>query len=107
MDFESIVSLVRPLWDDLAGYQFLVTNPLFWIMLVVFFLILLRFWDIKKSFSFCLVLALVLLATTKIEHMVESAITSSGGTFEPLAVRILSLVLVSLVVLYYVFIKTD
>ena len=98
---------MQPHLNNILNYQFTLSNPLFWVILFIFCLLLLRFWDLKKSFSFGFVLAIVLLATTKIESIAASKLTGAGEAYDPVVVRVLSVLAVCLIVLYYVFIKTD
>lgn len=102
-----IGNLVAQYVEKISQYQFTVNNPIFWAILIVLALLLTRFWDIKKSFSFSITIGIILLATTKIEQAVVSASANAQEFFDPVVVRILSIVVIALVILYYVFIKTD
>ena len=102
-----IGGLIAQNLQKISQYQFTINNPVFWAILIVLALILTRFWDIKKSFSFSIAIGIVLLATTKIEHIVVAASTSANEFFDPIVIRILSVIAITLVVLYYIFIKTD
>ena len=93
--------------DSLKNFQFTPLNPVFWMFLLLLFLILLRFWLPRKSFSFCLIVAIVLLATTKLEDFLVNKLTKSIEIFDPRIIRLLPIMAISLVFLYYSFIKID
>ncbi|MBN3040241.1 MAG: hypothetical protein JW867_03865 [Candidatus Omnitrophica bacterium] len=93
--------------DKIINFEFNFDNVVMWTIFILVFFILLRFWDVKKSLSYCLVNALVLLASTKIENIFETKLAVPGEAFDPIAVRIVTVVALMLVGLYYGFIKTD
>jgi hypothetical protein len=57
--------------------------------------------------SFGLALGAVLLATTKIETMAVQSAASGGPAFDLVIIRIISVIAVAVVILYYIFIKAD
>ena len=93
--------------DSLKNFQFTPLNPVFWLFLLLLFLILLRFWLVKKSFSFCLIVAIVLLATTKLEDFLVNKLAKSVEIFDPKIIRLFPIVVISFVFLYYAFIKRN
>jgi hypothetical protein len=107
MDISALQETFRPHFERIGAFQFTIDNPVFWVSLLVFFLFFARFWDVKKSFSFVVSLGIVLLAATKVEASVAAAMAEAGEAFDPVAIRVLAVVLIFLIVLYYVFIKTD
>jgi len=107
MDIDVLGKLFSGYVEKISQYQFTANNPLFWAILVVLALMLTRFWDIRKSFSFSLAVGVVLLATTKIEHSMMKALTSANEFFDPIVIRLLSVIAITVIILYYVFIKTD
>lgn len=90
---------------SLQNFDFSFFNPLFWIFLLILFLVLLRFWETKKSFSFCFTIGVVLLATTEMERYVTDLFTRPGETLDLFVIRISSLLLISVISLYYLFLK--
>lgn len=91
-------------FNELKDFYFTFDNIAFWTFLLVFFLLLLRVWSTNKAFSFCLLIAIVLLGTTKMESLVVGTFNT---TFEPGIIRIISLIIISIISIYYVFIKSD
>ncbi|MBU1853502.1 MAG: hypothetical protein KJ957_05615 [Candidatus Omnitrophica bacterium] len=105
IDFDALKASCIPYLKDLRDFQFSFLNPLFWVGLLILFFILLRFWQTKKAFSFCLIIGAILLASTKLEGFIEKAIAGVGGTFDPLLVRIGVIFVVSVIFLYYLIVR--
>lgn len=101
----SLYTVFKPYLDELGRFHFSFTNPLFWVGILLLFFILLRFWNVKKAFSFSLITAAVFLAATVVEGYAIQKITTLGGEFDPLIVRIMLLVVVIFIACYYVFIR--
>ena len=105
IDFYTLKAYFLSCLDSLKDFQFLASNALFWIFFVVLFFILIRFWEPKKAFSFCLVIALVLIAATQLETVIGNKFTGAGEEFDPLLIRVLSFFTVLIVVFYYTLIR--
>ena len=90
---------------ELRNFHFSFLNPLFWVFLVLLFWVLLRLWYAKKSFSFCFILALILLATTKLEYMFANMSVTYGEKIDFFWIRICGIFAAAVVFLYYAFIK--
>lgn len=105
MDFNTLKIKILPYIAELRNFHFSLFNPLFWISLLVLFLILLRFWDIRKSCSFCFVISILLLVTSKTQSFISDIVTKSGFTFDPIFIRMIFFFILSFVLLYYIFIK--
>ena len=93
--------------NSLKNLNFSAFNPVFWLFLLALLLILLKFWNIRKSFSFCVVIAIILLADTKVESLVIDFFNRNAEAFDPVIVRIISAFLILLVILYYTFVRVD
>jgi len=97
-----------PYWAQMQEWNFSLFNPLFWIMVLIIFLFLLRSWKLKKAFSFCVVTAIILLSESQFESYILSI--SSGDYAKGLLsafVRRAFIGIIAFVVLYYFFIKGD
>jgi len=105
IDFDALKEALIPYLDSLKNFNFSFLNPLFWVFIFVLFLILLRFWQTKKSFSFCLTIAIILLATTKLEGLLADKLTTPTETFDPILIRVSSCFIITVVGLYYAVIK--
>ena len=106
-NFQGLTEYFKANFASLKNFQFSPFNPVFWLFFIIVFLLLLKFWAAKKSFSFCLAIAIVLLVTTKVEKLIGAAVISHGETFDPLVFRIAAIFFVAVVWLYYGFIKSD
>lgn len=93
--------------EALKEFQFSISNPVFWLSLIILFFIAMRFWKPKKALYFSLVIGGILLATTKTESVIGQAIRRGGETFDPMVLRISALFFIAVVWLYYGFIKSD
>ena len=68
-------------------------------------MILSRFWQGKKAFSFAIVIGAILLATTKVEAILADYIVKAGGSFDPIGIRVGSCFVISVIFLYYAIIR--
>ena len=107
IDIYEISNAIKPHLESLRNFRFSISNPLFWVALFALFLILLKLWDIKKSFSFCCIVAALLLATSKAESLIADLVIKSGGAFDPFLIRVISMVILSFILIYYIFIKGE
>jgi len=98
---------LAPYFDDIKNFQFTVANPLFWAFIFATFLIFLKLWTFRKALSFCVILVVLLLATTKIENIVLADFNKSDDLFYPFAIRLISALFISLAFIYYAFLKGD
>jgi len=106
IDFKIFEKTISRYFDDLGNFHFSLFNPFFWVFLVILFFILSRPWGYKKSFSFCLIIAIALLGTTVLENMMADTLAKSE-LFDFSVVKIVSLFIISMITLYYLFIKSD
>ncbi len=107
IDIGALKAIFLPYLNSLGHFRFSFLNPLFWIFLLVLFLMLLRFWYARKSFSFCLIVAIILLVTTRLEDFMVSILAKNGEGFDPLIIRVLSIVAILIISLYYFFIREN
>jgi hypothetical protein len=105
VDIKEIKTILGSHLENLQHFKLSVFNPLFWISILVLFLILWRLWDIKKSFSFSWVIATILLVSSYAEGFIAGLIIKYGGTFDPFFFRIIPVVIICFILLYYIFIK--
>ncbi|MFA6281814.1 MAG: hypothetical protein WCY05_04865 [Candidatus Omnitrophota bacterium] len=93
--------------NELSSFNFVVSNPVFWLFFSILFLLLLKIWAAKKAFSFCIVIAFVLLAATKIEAHVSRFFIQAEGSFDGILIKIATIVIICIVVLYYSCMKSN
>ncbi|MDP2922332.1 MAG: hypothetical protein Q8O30_01240 [Candidatus Omnitrophota bacterium] len=94
-------------YKELLSFKFHLLNPVFWLFFLILFLITLRFWATRKAFSFCTIIAVILLACTKVESSIVSFFAHAGEKFDPFLIRIGFITILMLVLLYYFFIKGE
>jgi len=94
-----LFSYVKPI----LKFRFYFHNPLFWVLLLLLMLVLLQKWAFKKSFYFCSLLAGILLLTTRIEWLLLHSVSNSGSVIDATFVKLLSLVLVAILSLIFIF----
>lgn len=102
IDLKTLKETFLPYLQELKDLHFSFLNPLFWAGLLALCLILLRYWEAKKSFSFCVTIGIILLATTKVEAYLVAVFTDTTVAF---LTRIISVFIISLIFLYYAFMK--
>ena len=108
MNFSGLTQWFSANIASLRNFQFSILNPVFWLFFIVLLLIVMRFWKPKKAFSFSLVVALILLATTKTEDMINKALISKyGEVLDPSILRIGAVFFIAVIWMYYAFIKSD
>lgn len=91
--------------DSLKGFQFQVENPVFWAMMLVLFLFLLKIWTAKKAFWFCAVTAGILIAMTSAELKVLEQFNQAGDPFDPGVIRLVGLSVVTFLFLAMMFLE--
>jgi len=105
MNLDEIIKILLPHFETLKRFQFTYDNPLFWAGLVLIFLILAWFWGWRKSFSFCFLTGLILLGNTKLEAVVTEMVAKSWEIFDPFILRAASLFVITIILVYYLFLK--
>lgn len=103
-DFNSFTKKLWPYLNELKNFHFSLSNPLLWVIFCVSFLLLSRQWGTKKAFSFCLIITVVLLATTLLENYIPSA-SGAAELFDFTIIKLISIFVISLITIYYFFIK--
>ncbi|MFA5155923.1 MAG: hypothetical protein WC532_00840 [Candidatus Omnitrophota bacterium] len=91
-------------FNDLQSFQFSFANPVFWVFIGALFLLLLKIWDIKKSFSFSAVVAAILLLTTALEKFFANTLSQPGEPLETVVIRFVSAVVIGIIFIIYLFI---
>ncbi len=100
-----LVKALSPYLEELQKFQFSPLNPLFWICVLILLLILTRRWAFKKAFSYCLVVSILLLVTTALEKYILNRL--GADEMPGFIVRIISIFLLSLISVYYFFVRID
>ena len=88
IDWQALSGKFSEYFFELLRFNFSVINPVFWLFFLIVLLALLKFWKIGKAFSFCFVIAAILLAATKIEIFIMEYFKKNGEQFDPVLIRI-------------------
>jgi len=105
IDWQILTRKFSEYFSELIRFNFSVVNPVFWLFFLIVLLILVKSWKIKKAFSFCFVIALILVAETQVENHVMDFFRRNREQFDPLLIRISCVVIILAVSLYYFFIR--
>ncbi len=109
---EVLKTIFLPYIKSIQSFHFYYTNPLFWVFFMVLYLILGigRNWNQGKAFFFCISIASILLATTWLEKPLIDMFTVQGyaaGGFDPFILKVASLVMISITIVYFVFVDNS
>jgi len=106
LDFSTLKIAFSPYLNELLNAHFSLSNPLFWVFFLILVLILSRSWGIKKSFSFCAIIAVVLLATTMLENFMADTLAKSL-IFDARVLKLIAMLIITLVSIYYFLIRRN
>jgi hypothetical protein len=95
---------IQPYMLELKAFHFSYLNPVFIALILVSLLALSRFWGIKKSFTYCLAVSLILILTTALSSHVNIPLGESVLTSTDL-INGAAIVIIAIVTLFYIFIK--
>ena len=104
--FNVLKQISAPYLAELKNFHFSVRNPLLWIFFVLAWVILAVRWNYKKAFSYCLMITVVLLATTQIEKIIVRSLDDNALIDFTLPKIICGLVIV-FISIYYFMIRGD
>jgi len=109
LTLEALKTSFLPYIKSIQSYHFYCNNLLFWVFFMVLYLILGigRNWNQGKAFFFCVSIASILLATTWLEKPLINMFTIQGyavGGFDPFILKVASLVMISIIIVYFVFV---
>lgn len=101
-----IKEYLTPYMESIKNFHFYADNPLFWalLFLLAIALIFTTAWRFRKAFSFCILLAIILLATTAITNMISNSAARAGESFDPMVIHLISGFAILLLTVYYLFI---
>ena len=100
------LKLIQPDVQELQNFHFYFSNPIFGLLILTAFLILTRFWGIKKAFSYCLVVSSILYLTTKIIIHFSLPIEGSSVTYADI-IKFISIFIITLISIYYFLIRNE
>src|SRR3989338_8526424 len=94
---ETLKTTFLPYVKSIQDFHFYYDNPLLWLFFITLFFLLVWFrdWSRRRSFSFCLASALVLLTATWVEGSMAGAFSRAGESFDPFIIRALFILALS------------
>ena len=100
-----------PYIKDIQNYNFYFQNPVFWVFFMVLFLMLEIGWSWSpgKAFSFCTIVAFILLGSKWIEKPMTDLFTIHGYStgFDPFILKMAAFVIIAIITIYFVFIEDN
>jgi hypothetical protein len=105
VDFEAVVKSLEPYYNSLKNYEFSYLNPLFWAGLLLLFIVVSRFWELKKSFSYCLWIGIILLVTSKLEVVFANLFSLPGASADTTLIKFVSAFVVAMLSIFYIFVR--
>jgi hypothetical protein len=106
MSFEEIFLWLEPYLNKMLRFQFEISDPVFWVFILLIFLVSVRMWGAKKALSFSLATAAILVINTFAEDYVSRALYRPDDLFR-FIVRGVTILLVAIIGIYYTFLKSD
>ena len=101
LDFKTLETTYAPNLKELGNFHFSASNPLLWMIYLIAFIIFSRFLGFKKSFYFCLIVFVILLATSELENLITTP------DFDFTITKLISAMIIMFVSIYFFFIKND
>ena len=105
IDWSAIRSGLANDYERISNFEFAYDNMLFYIIFVILCVLLIEMWGFKRSFSFCATLSIILLATTRIEYYCKELFSQPGQSFDSTIIKFISLSLITMLFLMYMFTK--
>lgn len=109
MESEALKAGFQPYIKSIQGFHFYYDNPVFWVFFLALYLFLgLKWsWPPAKAFFFCAIISSILLGSTWIQKPIMETFTMPGYAayiLDPFIIKTASLVLISIVVIYFLFV---
>ena len=95
---------IQPDIQEMQNFRFYFSNPVFGILILAVFLILSKFWGLKKSFSYCLVVSSILYLTTKATIHTSLPIQNSTISYADI-IKFIAILTIALISIYYFLIR--
>lgn len=106
MSFQDISVAFQPYIDKFLSFKFEISDPFFWVFILIIFLITAKMWGKKKAVSFSLVVAATLVINTHLEDFVSQLFYRPDNLFR-FVVRGITILFIASIGIYYVFLKSD
>lgn len=106
MVLDALKAVFLPYIKNIQDFHFYYNNPLVWVLFMVLYLWLERgrSWTPNKAFFFCAAITSVLLGATRLAAKTFTIAGYAPYSLDPLIINIASIVLISLIAVFFVFI---
>lgn len=91
----------------LGNFKFTIDNPLFWVGCITAFIVLWRWWGIKKLLSFLIVFSLLIVLMFRTENIVSNYFGEGEGNYFAMLIRPFFIALAAFIFFYYGFLRKD
>ena len=106
MSFEQIFETFQPYLENILRFRFEISDPVFWLFILIIFFLSVRMWGNKRALSFSLVLAATLVINTYAEDFVAGVLYRPDDLFR-FIVRGITILFIVIIGIYYTFLKSD
>ena len=106
MSFEQIFETLQPYLEKILSFKFEISDPVFWVLILIIFLLSVRMWGNKRALSFSLVVAAALVINTYLEDFVAQVLYRPDDLFR-FIVRGITILFIAIIGIYYTFLKSD
>ena len=106
MNIEHISEILQPYLANILKFRFEVSDPVFWLLILIIFYFAVRMWGNKRALSFSLVVAATLVVNTYAEDFISQLLYRPDDLFRYI-VRGVTLLFLIIMSLYHAFLKSD
>jgi hypothetical protein len=97
---------IKTYLEELQRFNFSFANPLFGLLILIALLFLAKVWGLKKAFSYCLTLSLLLCLSTIVGNSINFPINGFAVTYADF-LTFITFVIIGFITVYYCLIKTE
>jgi len=103
-NLRNLFKSAQPYIQELQDFHFYFSNPVFVLLILICLLSLYKPWGLKKAFSYCLLISSILYLTTRITVHMNTSIDGGEVTYAAI-IKFISIFIISVVSIYYFFVK--
>ena len=93
-------------WESLRRLDFDYTNPLLWTLAFLAMLILSLKWKIKKAFSYCVNVTVILMLSSQAEKFIAGWLARAGESYDLTIIKVLAFLVIIFVTAAYYFVES-
>ena len=100
----AFIESLQPYIRQLKALHFSFDNPVFDFFILLTFIVLTKFWGLKKSFSYCLISSTILVVSSGFDAKLQVGIEGSATTYADI-VHCVAIFIIVVITIYYSMIK--